>query len=112
MIFIASIGWLKLKYDRDISDEQGDIQGFLFEFLSGITKIRITGAEKRIFTLWATKFANLKKLAFKSGSYQNFIEVFNGSYSLFTTDLCLIILYLSKLVFSIRVIFCIFNLFF
>lgn len=84
IIFIASIGWLKLKYDRDISDTQGDIQGFLFEFLSGITKIRITGAEKRIFTLWATKFSNLKKLAFRSGSYQNFIEVFNGSYPLFT----------------------------
>ncbi len=84
VVFIAGIGWLKLKYDRDISDEQGDIQGFLFEFLSGITKIRITGAEKRIFTLWATKFANLKKLAFRSGSYQNFIEVFNGSYPLLT----------------------------
>lgn len=84
IVFIASIGWLKLKYDREISDVQGDIQGFLFEFLSGITKIRITGAEKRIFTLWATKFSHLKKLAFRSGSYQNFIEVFNGSYSLFT----------------------------
>lgn len=84
VVFIAGIGWLKLKYDREISDDQGDIQGFLFEFLSGITKIRITGAEKRIFTLWANKFANLKKLAFKSGSYQNLIEVFNGSYSLFT----------------------------
>ncbi len=84
VVFIAGIGWLKLKYDREISDDQGEIQGFLFEFLSGITKIRITGAEKRIFTLWANKFAKLKKLAFRSGSYQNFIEVFNGSYSLFT----------------------------
>lgn len=84
VLFIGTIGWLKLKYDRDISDEQGDIQGFLFEFLSGITKIRITGAEKRIFTLWAVKFSKLKKLAFRSGSYQNFIEVFNGSYPLLT----------------------------
>ncbi|MFD0862946.1 NHLP bacteriocin export ABC transporter permease/ATPase subunit [Sungkyunkwania multivorans] len=84
ILFIAGIGWLKLKYDRDISDEQGNIQGFLFEFLSGITKIRITGAEKRIFTLWASKFSKLKKLAFRSGSYQNYIEVFNGSYPLMT----------------------------
>lgn len=84
VVFIASIGWLKLKYDRDISDEQGAIQGFLFEFLSGITKIRITGAEKRIFTLWATKFSKLKKLGFRSGSYQNYIEVFNASYPLMT----------------------------
>jgi len=36
--FMSLIGWLKLKYDRQISDIQGDLQGFLFEFLSGITK--------------------------------------------------------------------------
>ena len=81
---IGVIGWLKLKHDRDISDYQGEIQGFLFEFLSGITKIRITGAEKRIFSLWAEKFSKMKELAFRSGSYQNFIEVFNSSFPLFT----------------------------
>ncbi|AXG69017.1 leukotoxin export ATP-binding protein LtxB [Kordia sp. SMS9] len=83
--FMLIIGWLKLKHDRDISDVQGDLQGFLFEFLSGISKIRVTGGEKRIFTLWATKFSRLKKLGFTSGSYQNFVEIFNGSYPLFTS---------------------------
>ncbi|WP_257669666.1 NHLP bacteriocin export ABC transporter permease/ATPase subunit [Parapedobacter tibetensis] len=84
IIFVASIGWLKLAYDRDISTKQGNIQGFLFEFLSGITKIRITGAEKRIFSLWANQFSTLKKLGFKSGSHQNRIQVFNESYPLLT----------------------------
>jgi len=82
--FIAVIGLLKLRYDRQIADVQGDIQGFLFEFLSGIGKIRVTGAEKRIFSLWANRFAHLKGLGFKSGSYQNFVEVFNGTYPLLT----------------------------
>ncbi|PTX62148.1 NHLM bacteriocin system ABC transporter ATP-binding protein [Kordia periserrulae] len=85
VIFMTVIGWKKLKYDRQISDVQGDLQGFLFEFLSGITKIRITGGEKRVFTLWAQKFAKLKQLGFSSGSYQNFVEVFNSSYPLFTS---------------------------
>lgn len=83
--FMTIVGWLKLKQDRDISDLQGDLQGFLFEFLSGISKIRVTGGEKRIFTLWADKFARLKQLGFRSGSYQNYVEVFNGSYPLFTS---------------------------
>lgn len=83
--FIAIVGWLKLKYDRQISNDQGEIQGFLFEFLSGITKIRITGSEKRIFSLWATRFSRLKKTAFTSGNYQNYIEVFNASYPLVTS---------------------------
>ena len=85
MLFIAGIGLLKLKYDRQISEKQGKLQGFLFEFLSGITKIRITGAEKRIFSLWANKFSKLKQLGFKSGSYQNYVETFNSSYPLFTS---------------------------
>jgi ATP-binding cassette subfamily C protein len=84
VVFMTTIGWMKLKYDRQISDIQGDLQGFLFEFLSGITKIRITGGERRIFTLWASKFSKLKQLGFRSGSYQNFVETFNSSYPLFT----------------------------
>lgn len=85
VIFMIAIGCLKLKYDREVSKYQGDIQGFLFEFLSGISKIRITGGEKRVFALWAEKFSKLKSLGFSSGSYQNFVEVFNSSYPLFTS---------------------------
>ncbi|MFH6991520.1 NHLP bacteriocin export ABC transporter permease/ATPase subunit [Flavobacterium sp. FlaQc-48] len=83
--FMITIGCLKLKYDRQVSEYQGEIQGFLFEFLSGISKIRISGGEKRVFTLWAAKFSKLKQLGFSSGSYQNFVEIFNSSYPLFTS---------------------------
>jgi NHLM bacteriocin system ABC transporter ATP-binding protein len=85
VIFMIAMGCLKLKYDREVSKYQGEIQGFLFEFLSGISKIRITGGEKRVFALWANKFSKLKSLGFSSGSYQNFVEVFNSSYPLFTS---------------------------
>ncbi len=82
--FMVIIGFMKLKYDRQISDIQGDLQGFLFEFLSGISKIRVTGGEKRIFSLWANKFSTLKQLGFNSGSFQNYVETFNSSYPLLT----------------------------
>lgn len=84
IIVIITLGFLKLKYDRQISDHQGEIQGFLFEFLSGISKIRVSGSEKRIFALWANKFRDFKTLGFRSGNYQNFVEAFNGSYPLLT----------------------------
>lgn len=95
--FMISMGWLKLKYDREISKYQGDIQGFLFEFLSGITKIRITGGERRVFTLWADKFSKLKRLGFMSGSYQNFVETFNASYPLLTSIFFFSFLYYTVL---------------
>ena len=83
--FMVTMGLLKLKYDREVSKYQGEIQGFLFEFLSGITKIRITGGESRVFKLWADKFSKLKQLGFNSGTYQNFVETFNASYPLLTS---------------------------
>jgi len=84
VLIISSLGILKLHYDRQVADKQGTIQGFLFEFLSGISKIRVSGAEKRMFSIWANKFTDYKTLGFKSGNYQNFVEVFTGSYSLLT----------------------------
>ncbi|RSK47579.1 NHLP bacteriocin export ABC transporter permease/ATPase subunit [Hymenobacter rigui] len=95
--FIFTIGWLKLKYDRQVSKYQGEIQGFLFEFLSGITKIRITGGERRVFALWANKFSLLKKLGFNSGTYQNFVETFTASYPLVTTIFFFSFLYYTQL---------------
>lgn len=87
VLFIIGMGLLKLKYDRQISDQQGEIQGLLFEFLSGISKVRIAGTEKRFFAIWAAKFSSYKHLGFKSGNYQNFVEVFNATYPLLTNVL-------------------------
>ena len=96
-VFIIGVGWFKLKYDRQVSKYQGEIQGFLFEFLSGIAKIRITGGERRVFALWADKFSTLKKLGFNSGTYQNFVETFNASYPLLTTIFFFSFLYYTQL---------------
>jgi ATP-binding cassette subfamily C protein len=95
--FMLGVGFLKLKYDRQVSKHQGEIQGFLFEFLSGITKIRITGGERRVFTLWADKFSKLKRLGFVSGTYQNFVETFNASFPLLTSIMFFAFIYYTVL---------------
>lgn len=97
MAFMIGIGFLKLKYDRKISDQDGELQGFLFEFLSGISKIRISGGENRIFSLWAEKFARFKRLGFKSGAYQNFVATFNASYPLLTSMVFFSVIYYTIL---------------
>ncbi|WP_185288347.1 NHLP bacteriocin export ABC transporter permease/ATPase subunit [Chryseobacterium lactis] len=97
VIFMVSVGWLKLRYDRQVAEYQGKLQGFLFEFLSGISKIRITGGERRVFALWADQFSKLKKLGFSSGSYQNFVETFNASYPLLTSIFFFSFLYYTVL---------------
>jgi len=85
IIIISILGFFKLRYDRQLADNQGEIQGFLFEFLSGINKVRVSGTENRVFSLWANKFGHYKELGFKSGNFQNFVEVFKGAYPLLTS---------------------------
>ena len=84
VICIVTIGLLKLRYDRKIANAQGELQGFLFEFLTGISKVRVSGSEKRVFALWAQKFGVLRSLSFKSENLENISVVFNSSYSLLT----------------------------
>lgn len=85
VLIIGLLGFAKLKYDRQLADNQGEIQGFLFEFLSGINKVRVSGAENRVFALWANKFAKYKELGNTSGGFQNYVEVFKGAYPLVTS---------------------------
>ncbi|WNJ16376.1 NHLP bacteriocin export ABC transporter permease/ATPase subunit [Pontibacter sp. G13] len=87
IIFTTVVGLFKLRYDRQIANHQGDIQGYLFELLSGIAKLRVTGTEKRLFAVWANKFATLKNLGFRSVNYQNYTTVFNATYPLLTNIL-------------------------
>lgn len=93
VVVVSTLGFLKLRYDRQLSHRDGDLQGFLFEVLSGISKVRITGTEKRFFALWADKFRGLKWLSFKSGNIQNFVEAFNSSYPLLTYIVFFILIY-------------------
>jgi NHLM bacteriocin system ABC transporter ATP-binding protein len=82
--FIIFIGLNKLKYDRQIAHQQGEIQGLLFGLLSGISKIRISGAEKRVFAIWAHSFGKLKNLGFRSENLENYATVFNNAFPLAT----------------------------
>lgn len=39
---------------------ENSLSGMVFEFLNGITKIKIAGAETRAFGKWAKKYSKLK----------------------------------------------------
>ncbi len=91
--FIVFIGLLNLRFSRRIAHLYGEIQGTLFEFISGITKIRVAGAEKRVFGVWAEKFARLKKMGFRLGEQQNYLSAFNTAFPQFTNILFFFFIY-------------------
>lgn len=77
--------FFQLKYQKQIQELEGRIAGIIFQFITGIQKLRVAGTEHRAFSVWADKFAAKKKLAFRSGVIQNVLESFNAVFPLLSS---------------------------
>jgi NHLM bacteriocin system ABC transporter ATP-binding protein len=78
---------LRLKYQRPIFRIQGRIAGMVLQLITGITKLRVAGAEALAYAVWARAFSEEKKLDLKTAAVWNGLNVFNTAYSLTTTIL-------------------------
>ncbi|MBW2557690.1 MAG: NHLP bacteriocin export ABC transporter permease/ATPase subunit [Deltaproteobacteria bacterium] len=80
-ILITGIAsYLVVRYQRKINEIEGKISGMVLQFISGITKLRVSGTEDRAFAAWAGNFAEKKELAFKAGTIQNMLTSFNSAF--------------------------------
>ncbi len=79
-VLTVGLGLFKLRYDRHISEVAGRLSGLVLEYLRGVTKLRVTGAESRAFANWAREFGRLRQLSFSSGNVQNVNDVFFSLY--------------------------------
>jgi len=77
---LASI--LQLRYQRQLLDMEGRLASHVLQWLTGITKLRVAGAEARTFALWGRSFAWQRQLAFKVRSIGNTLAVLNAIYPL------------------------------
>ena len=72
------INYFKIRQQRESVKIENQQAGLLFQLISGIAKIRMTGAWKRAFAKWTTSFAEKKRLDFKIGAGENAIVTFNS----------------------------------
>ncbi len=64
---IASVGsWLQLRQNRRVAEVQARVSGLVLQLLTGVTKLRVAGAEARAFTRWATRFGEQRRLQFRA----------------------------------------------
>ncbi len=71
-------GILQLRYQRRITNIQGRISSRVLQFINGVSKFRISGAENRAFSIWAGEFAEQKRLAYRARMVENRLAVFNS----------------------------------
>jgi len=72
----AYFAWRQLGYQRQMTAVQSNISGLVLQFLTGISKLRVAGAEDRAFGAWATQFARQQKYAMKAQQTANASSVF------------------------------------
>lgn len=68
IIIYATI--VQIKFNKNLTTISGRLETLVQQIISGIAKIRIAGAERRFFSLWATLFAKKKKLLLRFKNLQ------------------------------------------
>ena len=76
MAAIATTGYVQLGYQRRQATLQGTISGTVLQFLTGMAKLRVAGAEARAFAVWAKSFAQQRQLAVRAQTAGNLFSVF------------------------------------
>ena len=74
--FFANLA--QLRYQRQILSVNGRIAGLLLSLLSGVSKLRTSGAEAHAFKTWAKQYSHARRLQYMAGSIQNAVQTFNG----------------------------------
>lgn len=73
-------GYIGLRYERDLSVLQARIAGLVLQLVGGIAKLRVAGAESRAFAVWANRFTEQRRVAFRARAAGNGLAVFNAAF--------------------------------
>ncbi|MGK0188747.1 MAG: NHLM bacteriocin system ABC transporter ATP-binding protein, partial [Verrucomicrobiales bacterium] len=85
----AAANFAQLNHQRKQFAIRGRIAGRVLQFLTGVSKLRVAGAEDHAFKVWARDFSEQKRIAFIIGRIENFVAVFNAGYPV----ICSLIIY-------------------
>lgn len=88
VIFVAvtiAAALIQLRYERILADMEGKLSGTLLQFINGIAKFRVAGAERRAFAHWAGLFAQQRKVAYSRRTVSSAMAAFSATYSVITS---------------------------
>jgi NHLM bacteriocin system ABC transporter ATP-binding protein len=76
----VSIGLLQLRSQRAILALRSRISGMMLQFLTGIGKLKLSGAEPQAFALWARAFGEQRETQYRNRALGIRLAVFNAAY--------------------------------
>jgi ATP-binding cassette subfamily C protein len=84
--------YLQLRYQRVEIGLSGAISGLVLNLISGVSKLRIAGAENHAFKVWARQFAQQRKISFVVGNVQSAAAVFSAIFPVFSSIVIFLIM--------------------
>lgn len=78
-------GYLQVRYQRELTEIEGRISGTVLQFLNGIAKFRVAGAQHHAFATWVNQFSQQRRLAYRARNVANGLAVFNAVYPVITS---------------------------
>jgi ATP-binding cassette subfamily C protein len=91
VIFVMAVsilfGYLQIRYERQLVDMRNKLSGRIFNLLSGVSKIKTAGAEKRAFYNWVQQFSNVRDVTYKKENLGNKLETFNSTVTIIATGI-------------------------
>lgn len=68
------------RWEKCLIESGGKITGMLFQFLSGIEKIRNSNSERRVFGEWSHEYTRQRKFAYNIEAVHNVMQTINAVY--------------------------------
>jgi ATP-binding cassette subfamily C protein len=81
-VFSSVIGFLKLRYERQVAEVFGKLSSSTFQYLTGLTKIRVFSAESQVFSRWADAYSQFCHLTFNTRHLANIEHTFFSGFPL------------------------------
>ena len=81
MLVILLLGRRELKYEREQLELNGQVGSMLFQFLSGISKLRIAGAENRALYEYIRRYTESRKLDIRKEKFHLLVTLLSGTVS-------------------------------
>ena len=73
-----AVGFLQMKYQKQILEISNKLAGFMYQLLLGIAKIRVSGSEDRAIYKWNVDFLKTRKLAVEMGRMSTAVGTLNN----------------------------------
>jgi ATP-binding cassette subfamily C protein len=85
ILVTATLSYFQLRHQRVLLALQGKLESLLFGLISGISKLRVAGAEARAYALWAERFAEQRGRSVAAQRVANVQMVVNSVYMVLTS---------------------------